>query len=216
MKDKYKDTIWAIIIWLFTIILTAFLSRNCGSNNNSHEIEYVDSNHTYHQIYTIGDFDKIKDMNKELYDSLKKCQDKISYLLQFDYRKHYSTGQVVITKSDSILDDTINTFVYESNPNDTFAYKLEIGAYKEPLWYSLDVTLSDKLTIVDKIIDENTSHTTIDSENNGEVSNTIIYKQDNRKKFWERFHLGPAVIVGYDPINKNFGMMVGMGLSFDL
>lgn len=74
MKDKYKDTIWAIIIWLFTIILTAFLSRNCGSNNNSHEIEYVDSNHTYHQIYTIGDFDKIKDMNKELYDSLKNVK----------------------------------------------------------------------------------------------------------------------------------------------
>ena len=45
-------------------------------------------------------------------------------------------------------------------------------------------------------------------------TNTItITKYIEQKK---RFHIGPSVTAGYDPINGNFGMMIGVGALIDI
>lgn len=205
-----------ILIWILSIVLTAWISWNSASDNHADNVEYVDSNGVYHQVYSVGDFEKVKNFDKALYDSLKKTQDEIDYLLQFDYQRHFYTGQVTTTANDSTCQDSIQTFDYESDKNDTFIYHLTIGAVKEPAWYALDVTLNDKLTIIDKSVDDSKSHMTIDSGADAIISNVDIYKKDKKKTFWQRFHFGPAVTIGYDPINNNFGMMIGVGIDFDL
>ena len=46
------------------------------------------------------------------------------------------------------------------------------------------------------------------------VTNTVeITKYIKDKKL---LHIGPTVSVGYDPINKQFGMMVGIGVNLDI
>ena len=46
------------------------------------------------------------------------------------------------------------------------------------------------------------------------ITNTIeITKYVEQKK---RFHIGPSFTAGYDPINGNFGMMIGVAALFDL
>lgn len=46
------------------------------------------------------------------------------------------------------------------------------------------------------------------------ITNTVeITKYIEKRK---RFSYGPSITVGYDPINKNFGMMVGMSVFFDI
>lgn len=215
MDSNKTKWIW-IAIWILSIALTAWITWNGVSSNHADNVEYVDSNGVYHQLYTIGNFESIKKIDEELYDSLKKTQDEIDYLLQFNYQKHFNTGQVIITPNDTNYQDSIQIFEYENNKNDTFQYHLAIGATKKPVWYALDVTLNDKLTVIDKAVNDNMSHTTIDSESDAVISDAVIYKKKNATTFWQRFHFGPAVVVGYDPINNNFGMMIGAGIAFDL
>lgn len=205
-----------IIIWLLSILLAIWLTK-CyfGSDRtNVQDIEYVDSTGTYHKIYNDLDFEDIKKMNQDLYDSLKIYQDNISYLLQFDYHKHFSTGKIFTENHDTINTDSVKTYDYFSEPNDTFQYHLQINSSKEPNWYSIEASINDKFTIVNKTYDDGTNHITIDSD--GEIENPIIYKKTEKKSFFERFKIGPAVTVGYDPINRNFGMVIGFGVSFDI
>ena len=49
------------------------------------------------------------------------------------------------------------------------------------------------------------------------ISKEYIYIREKKKRsFKDRFSVGPAVVVGYDPFNKSFGMTIGLGVSFDL
>lgn len=50
------------------------------------------------------------------------------------------------------------------------------------------------------------------------ITNTVeITKYINKKRnFWDRLSIGPAVTAGYDPINKQFGMTIGVGAFFDI
>ena len=50
------------------------------------------------------------------------------------------------------------------------------------------------------------------------VTNTVdITKYINKKKaFIDRLSIGPAVTAGYDPINKQWGVMVGASVFFDI
>ena len=46
------------------------------------------------------------------------------------------------------------------------------------------------------------------------ITNTVeITKYIEKRK---RFSYGPSITVGYDPVNNNFGMMVGMSVFFDI
>ena len=46
------------------------------------------------------------------------------------------------------------------------------------------------------------------------ITNTVTIEKYIEKR--KRFSYGPSITVGYDPLNKNFGMMVGMSLFFDI
>lgn len=54
---------------------------------------------------------------------------------------------------------------------------------------------------------------------NWKKQETIITNTATIEKYIEkrkRFSYGPSITVGYDPLNKNFGMMVGMSVFFDI
>ena len=187
------------------------------------EIEYYDSLNTYNKLYYDKSFSSLEKENKQLYDSLKRYKDQISYLVQFTHEKDYNTGNIA-TKPISVdtLHDTIivneplvsKTYEYQSQPNDTFQYKLKVNSYTEPNWYNLQAKVKNKFTIVNKEDGNGGNHITIGSENGGVISNVTAYKK--KKSFWKRFVVGPSVTAGYDPINRNFGVTVGVGVTYDL
>ena len=161
-----------------------------------------------------------------MYDSLKKYKDKLDYVIQFTHEKEYNTGHV--STKPTIIKDTVHdtitvieplvsrTYQYVSEPNDTFQYKLNVNSYTEPNWYSLNVNVKNKFTIVNK--DEGgVNHTTIGSNNGGTISDVTAWKQDKTKKtFWDRVTVGPTLTAGYDPINQKWGVMIGGGIGFNL
>ena len=210
-----------IVVVLISIVSTFLVTKKCSNSLDRNkiidkEIEYVDSNKTYNKIHMDAEFSKLKKENKELYDSLKKSRDIIDYLVQFDYEKSYSSGKVeTSSKKDNASASISRDYVYNSEPNDSFEYKLTINSEKEPNYYQLDTKFKQRFTIVNEH-DKGMNHTTIKEDGKGDISNVTVFHKKNKKKFIDRFAVGPSITVGYDPLNKNMGCMVGVSLTFNI
>ena len=226
-KSKWFKNIIVIIFWVLSIVfICAFYEKSIRIHKGIiSDIEYVDSMNNYNKVYYEERFKELKKTNKQLYDSLKDYKDMVSYLVQFKYEKEYSTGVVhTKPKKQEVIHDTIYkdnaldaiNFEYESEPNDTFQYKLVINSEMEPNWYSLKAKLKEKFTIVNKSDDEGLNHITIGSQGNGNISDVTVFKKEEKKKFWKRITYGPGVTAGYDPINKRWGLVAGATVSINL
>jgi hypothetical protein len=204
-----------------------WFAYDCKEKTNKlvEEIEYYDSLNNYHKVFYSKTFKELKKENKELYDSLKQYKDKIDFIVQFTHEKNYQTGKVETKPNivDSVIYDTIKvsetlmakTYEYNSESNDTFQYKLNINSYTEPNWYSLNVRTKNKFTIVNKE-EGGVNHTTIGSNNGGTISDVTLFNKKEKRKFLSRFSVGPSVTAGYDIINKQWGIMAGASVTFDL
>lgn len=193
------------------------------ANKKLAEIEYKDSVNNYNKIYYETSIKELKKKNRQLYDSLEASKDQIDYLVQFTAKQKYSTGKVIIKKEyirDTVYQDSIKdakTFEYTNvNPNDTMNYKLQINSTEEPNWYSLDISTSTKYTIVNKELENGQNHITIGDEgHNADITDVTVFKK-KKKSFWDRFSVGPSVTAGYDVVNKQWGVMAGGSVTFDL
>lgn len=227
-KELYKKySSWIIAILITVIIgLVAYFNYRLGQKQRKiDEIEYTDSTGTYNKLYYEAKFASLKKQNKELYDSLKQYKDKIDYIVQFYHEKEYNTGQVHAKPNiiDSVVYDTIpytvppiaKTYEYTSEPNDTFQYKLNVNSFTEPNWYSIQAKVKNKFTIVNKE-EGGMNHITIEPGNGGTITNPTVWKKKEKRSLWDRFSFGPGVTAGYDPINKQFGVVVGASATFDL
>jgi hypothetical protein len=228
MKKLFKEKCFYIVLALFLVTcgLIWFSNKQYESSKKLiEEVEYYDSLNNYNKIYYSKTFNELKKENKELYDSLKQYKDKIDFIVQFTHEKEYETGKVETKPNivDSIVFDTIKisetlmakTYEYNSEPNDTFQYKLNVNSYTEPNWYSLNVRTKNKFTIVNKE-EGGVNHTTIGSNNGGTISDVTLFNKKEKKKFFSRFSIGPSVTAGYDVINKQWGIMAGASVTFDL
>ena len=225
-NSKCLINILLMIFWIASIFMLVKYSNNKIKESKKlvEEIEYKDSLNRYNKIYYESTFKDLKKSNKELYDSLKKYKDQVSYLVQFKYEKQYDTGIVHVKTKKEKVHDTVfvkedlvaKTYEYFSEPNDTFQYNLKINSEKEPNWYSLKTKFKDKFTIVNKEDGNGMNHITIGSETSGDITDVTVFKKKEKRKFVDRLGIGPAVTAGYDPINRNFGIMVGVGITYDL
>jgi hypothetical protein len=230
MAKLFKEKCIYLVLALFFLTL-GLLYFSYGQVQKSHklveEVEYIDSLNRYNKIYYDKAFKELKKENKELYDSLKEYKDQITVLIQFKHEKEYNTGKVTTKPiiKDSIVYDTIpitipqvaKTFEYTSEPNDTFQYKLNVNSFTEPNWYSLQAKVSNKFTIVNKQdTPDGPNHITIGNDNGGTISDVTVFKKKEKRKFLNRFSFGPAVTAGYDVINKQWGIMAGASVTFDL
>jgi hypothetical protein len=225
LYEKYSSWIIALLI-VFIIGLVAYFNYKLNEKQKKiDEIEYTDSTGIYNKLYYEAKFVSLKKENKELYDSLKQYKDKIDYIIQFYHEKEYNTGQVTTKPNiiDSVVYDTIpvtipqiaKTYEYLSEPNDTFQYKLNVNSFIEPNWYSIQAKVKNKFTIVNKE-EGGMNHITINPENGGTISNPTVFKKKEKRNFLDRFSFGPGITAGYDPINKQFGIVVGASATLDL
>ena len=168
--------------------------------------------------YYEREFSSLKKENKELYDSLKRQKKEIESLLQFRYKKKYATDTVYVEKKEplpEVLSDLPdNTYTYNSE-TDTLTYKLEVNSKTEPNWYRLSAEVNDKFTVVNKNHGDGNQSTSIESQN-GEVFDITAWQKANKKKWHNKFSFGPTVSIGYDPVNRNAGVVIGVGITYNI
>ena len=150
-----------------------------------------------------------------MYDSLKKCKDKIDYLLEFKYEKSYSINKVETSTNESSSE--AKTFTYESEPNDTFEYKLRINADKEPYWYDLKAKVKDKVTIVNmKTENSDVNQLSIRADSKADIGDVTSFNKKQKESFLKHFKVAPSATFGYDVINNKIGLVVGVGLQIEI
>ena len=164
----------------------------------------------------------LKAQNKELYDSLQMYKKELDYVVRFNYKKIYVIDTVYVEKDptikEEIKEDTVNNvniYEYVNEPNDSLQYKLSIGSPVKPIWYKIDLSVSDQFTLVNRRNDYNQNITTIQPSTNGTISDVTVWKKDNTS-FWDNFSVGPTITAGYDVINDNLGIMVGLGVTWKI
>ena len=225
-----KKVIKCCVLILFAFFVVLFGYYKYTNYRKAKVIEYVDSTGTYHRQYNEGDFNELKRENKELYDSLKKYKDKIDFLTQFNYDKSYNSGKVVVQTKDVQTPTYVKnkdgqyvenieeakTYEYENEPNDSINYKLQINSTREPNWYSLNVKLHDKITIVNKDEGNGVNHLTIETDNKADISNVTTFKKKKKKNIFNKIAIAPGVFYGYDFKSKQMGYGVGITIGYNI
>ena len=223
--EKYSAWIIEILIALIVGSVAYFNYELQKKQKQIEEIEFTDTTGTYHKVYYEKKFKELKKENRELYDSLKQYKDKIDYIVQFYHEKEYNTGQShnkPIVK-DSVVNDTsfikipnvCRTYEYTSEPNDTFQYKLSVNSLTQPNWYLIQAKVKNKFTIVNKE-EGGANHITIKPNNGGTITNPTVWKKKEKRSFLDRLSFGPGFTAGYDPINKQWGIVFGASATLDL
>ena len=225
-----KKVIKCCVLILFAFFVVLFGYYKYTNYRKAKVIEYVDSTGTYHRQYNEGDFNELKRENKELYDSLKKYKDKIDFLTQFNYDKSYNSGKVVVQTKDVQTPTYVKnkdgqyvenieeakTYEYENEPNDSINYKLQINSTREPNWYSLNVKLHDKITIVNKDEGNGVNHLTIETDNKADISNVTTFKKKKKKNIFNKIAIAPGAFYGYDFKSKQMGYGVGITIGYNI
>ena len=228
--NNNKKVIKYCFLILFAFFVVLFGYYKYTNYRKAKVIEYVDSTGTYHRQYNEGDFNELKKENKELYDSLKKYKDKIDFLTQFNYDKSYNSGKVVVqtkevqtptyvkNKDGQYVEniEEAKTYEYENEPNDSINYKLQINSTREPNWYSLNVKLHDKITIVNKDEGNGVNHLTIETDNKADISNVTTFKKKKKKNIFNKIAIAPGVFYGYDIKSKQMGYGVGITIGYNI
>lgn len=209
-----------LIAILFIIIIAMGVYTQVITNRTEEmitEIEHYDETEgRYTKIYYDQEIAILKKENKELYDSLNKQKDKIEFLTQFTYSKKYSTDTVYISNNKIENDTIIQEYTYESEPNDTLKYELKLGSVVEPNWYKLDFEISDQFTIVNKKVSEGMSETNIESSHNGTIEDVIVFSKKEKKNVWNRIAVGPSVSAGYNFVNGEMEIILGVSVTYNL
>lgn len=214
---KYLNIIILVLVCLIIGKLGFDLYQAKSSLKTQIENAYQEGYHngTYIVIKADEEIKNLKKENKELYDSIKSYKDKVSFLAQFHYQKIYITDTVYVSKP-TTEKDSIITYEYENaNKTDSLNYKLSIGSTREPNWYKLNISVSDKFTIINKKDGEN-NQTDIISGNNGIIDDVTVINTKKKYGFWRRFGIGPTFGLGYGLVNNKADIYVGFGLTYDL
>ena len=227
---NHKNSIMCGITMVVAIFMCLIGVHMCSKLKKAKKIEYTDSICVHHVKYNDGKFSDLKKENEQLYDSLKKYKKQIDYLVQFTYEKTYTTNKVVIKKEsdaqktytknqDGNLVENIDeakTYEYSNEPNDSINYQLKINSTREPNWYSLDVKMHDRITIVNKNEGNGDNHLTISTDNKAEISNTTVFKKKRKKNIFNKIAIVPGIYYGYDIKNKSIGYGVAVTIGYNI
>lgn len=209
MKKYTKQQILDVFQWILIIILLVsciYISKKNSDLNNSLEFKM---GNTYTKIYDSKKMDALKTENKVLYDSIKHLKN-LESVIEIKYKYIYDTDTIFTDKNDTLIKDSIYRY---STISDTISYDLDVSA-KQIHWYKLNFTLNNKFLIVTKEKDGKVQ-TDIKTDM-GVIEGTTIWHNKKSKSFKDRFVIGPQIGAGYDILNKNPTLYIGVGVTYDL
>lgn len=105
--------------------------------------------------------------------------------------------------------------VFTSN-GDSLFLKTENKVYQDSLCVQNDTAIvTNYISGINANLDSTKVQLRVTKET---ITNTVeITKYIEKKRtFWNRLSFGPAVTAGYDPVNKQWGVLIGGSVTFDI
>lgn len=212
---KKEYIIYGFLIGIIAILAFQLFRLDYIIDNREENIAYYDTvEKEYVVVYDDSKINELKKENSELYSQIKQYKKDIDYLVQFKNTTVYVTDTVYIdnTKVDK---EELKVFKYSNTTkNDTLNYDLQIASTAEPDWYKLQVEVSEEFTIINRKTDGD-NITTITPSNGGTISDVTVHKQ-KQETFWSNFGIGPSITAGYDVVNNQFGVVVGISATYNI
>ena len=198
---------WICIIFLLIICITGTALKKSDKFINSAEYQ---KEQAYVKIYESQNIDNLKKENKELYDSIKNLKD-VESAVEIKYVYKYSTDTIKVREftqgTDSIYHYTVD--------NDTIACNIDAKA-TDLKWVKGNFTIKDKFTVINREKD-NLNQTIINHSPNATVENVNTWHRvENKKRWYNNFHLGIQAGVGYGIISNKPDIYVGVGVTYVL
>lgn len=208
------------LLYAILLFIIAFLCYKVYTLSESSEIHYLqmcehEEKNKFNIIFYDQTIENLKKSNRELYDSIKMYKEEIDYLVKFKYNKDYIFDTVFIEKENDLNMENEQVFEYKSKPNDTLNYTLQIGSLYEPNWYKLKLMVSEDFTITNKRYDDKNA-TNITTNSNANITDVTAFKKKEKNKFIDNFFFGPSITAGYDIINNDIGLVVGVSFGYKI
>ena len=212
MKKLFTQKTIDVIQWVFIVALALMLIVQ-GINYRQTKRDLVTSaeynkENTYVRIYESQKLNKLKQENKELYDSIAKLQDVESGMV-IKFIEHYNTDTI---KVDKFIVQRDSVYHYTQN-NDTVNLNIDVKA-KELEWVNADFKLHDQFMIINREKD-GVNQTFINHSDNATIENTTMWHRKNDKKWYQKFNVSPQIGVGYGMFNKKIDVYVGVGVGYN-
>lgn len=221
-SQKTIDVIqWVFIVGLVVMLILQGINYRRAKNDLITSAEYNKEN-TYVRIYESQKLEKLKQENRELYDSISKLSDVESGMV-IKFVEHYNTDTIktdrFIVKRDTIhkiengaLTQYVDSVYKYTESNDTVDLKIDVKA-KELQWVNADFKLRDKFMIINREKD-GINQTLINHSSNTTVEGTTMWHRKTNKKWYQNFVISPQIGVGYGILKKNIDIYVGGGISY--
>lgn len=196
---------WAIIILLLILGIFGFIKHKDLVTKAKYQ-----NGHSYVQIYESTNIKQLKKENKELYDSIKKLSN-VESAIEIKYKYKYVTDTIKVTKFKYFEKDSLYHYI---NDNDTIKMEIDVKA-KDLQWLTNKITINDKFTIINREKD-NVNQTVINHSPNVDIENVDIWHRENKTKWYNNFHIGVQVGLGYGILNNKPDIFIGAGVSYTI
>lgn len=198
-----------IVQWVLIFILIGICAVICAKNHRKQPQTEKGNDSVYTVIYESQKIEELKKKNKALYDSLVvERNKKPESAIEIRYKYKYKTDTVTVDKF-ALNEDSVYEY---SSDNDTIKTEIALNA-KDLKWVSVNATINDKFTIINRT-DGNSNETTIGHSGNVEIVGADVWHK--KKTFKDRLSIGPQVGVGWGFINNKPDIYVGIGGTIKL
>ena len=209
-QQKWVDIIqWILIIGLLCVVAGCFMYSSYHKSNTATE-EYNKDN-TYIRIYDSQSVEALRKENEALYDSIKNIRN-AETAIEIRYRYKYVTDTIYkerFVKAE--LNDSVYHYIQD---NDTIRCEFDVKAVQLD-WMRGDITINDKFRIINSEMD-GLNQTYIDHSPNVTIDGVDTWHRVDKQKWYQRFHLGPQVGIGYGIWNGKPDLYIGIGVSYDI
>lgn len=214
LTDKHKRWIdivqWVLIVFLFAVCVSSYCTRKSEEHKLSAEYQ---REQTYIKIYDSQQIESLKKSNKSLHDSIKNLRN-AETAVEIRYRYKHTIDTIYAVEF--VKNDEVNDSIYHyTNDNDTVQIDLDIKA-QELEWVKGNFTINDKFQIINA---EENGVNQLHVTHSPDVTITGIdawHKEPFKKKWYNNFHVGPNIGVGYGTLNRKFDVYVGIGVTYNV
>lgn len=209
-QKKWIDVIqWVLIVFLVAICIGGHCTRDRARNQLSAEYQ---REQTYIKIYDSQQIESLKKSNKSLHDSIKNLRN-AETAVEIRYRYKHTIDTVY---SVEFLRDEVNDSIYHyMADNDTVKVDLDIKAAQLD-WVKGEFTINDKFQIINTE-EDGLNQLFINHSPNMEITGVDAWHRlDKKKKWYNNFHIGPNIGVGYGTLHNNFDVYVGVGVTYNI